>query len=59
MQWDEDGLLKRVEIWPPGHRTQIEREFGVPGRSKGQIVKEFAMENNVDILDLDQHPQNS
>lgn len=62
VEWDKEGLLNRLRNWPLEHKinwTEIGREFGVPGRNKGQVVKEFAMENDVNVFDLDKRPPNT
>lgn len=59
ISWDKEGVLSKLRNWIPGQPinwTAIGREFNVPGRNKGQVVKEFAMENNINVFELDHRP---
>ncbi len=59
VQWDKEGLLDRLQNWPTGQMvnwSELAREFNVPGKNKGQVVKEFAIESGVDVFQLDQRP---
>lgn len=33
--------------------TQLANKYGVEGRNRGQIIKEFAVENGIDTIKLD------
>ena len=62
VQWDKEGLLDKLKDWPEGiiiNWSEIAREFNIPGSNGGQIVKEFASENDISVLDLDKRPPNT
>ena len=61
VQWDTDKLLDRLHNWPSEQKinwTEIGREFNIPGKNKGQVVKEFAREHGVGVCQLDHRPHN-
>lgn len=44
VQWDTEGLLDRRHNWPSEQKvnwTELGREFNIPGKNKGQVVKEL------------------
>ena len=42
VQWDTEGLLHRLHNWPEQvNWTELGREFNIPGKNKGQVVKEL------------------
>ena len=62
VNWDKEGLLNTLHNWPEGELinwTQVASEWNVPGSNRGQIVKEFAKENGIDVIKLDHRQPNS
>lgn len=60
--WDKEGLLWRLPNWPSEQKinwSQIGREFNIPGKNMGQVVKEFATENGLNVIELGHHPPNT
>ena len=60
VEWDKEGLLHKLRSWPTGdviNWTEIANEFHIKGGNKGQIVKEFAKENGIDVTQLDMRPK--
>ncbi len=59
VEWDKDNLYKKLSEWPIGEPinwTQTADEFHIKGSNRGQIVKEFAIENDIDVTELDKRP---
>ena len=59
VQWDKEHLLVQLKNWPQGqiiNWSALAREFNIPGRNNGQVVKEFAVENGIDVFMLDHRP---
>ena len=55
-------MLQKLQNWPPEETinwSALGREFNIPNKKKGQIVKEFTKENRVDVYQLDYRPANS
>lgn len=62
VQWHKEGPLDKLKNWPPGETinwSALGREFSIPGKNKGQVVKEFAVENGIDVFQLDHRPANT
>ena len=62
VQWDKENLLTKLNNWPQGeiiNWSAVARQYNVPGKNKGQVVKEFAKENGVDVFKLDNRPSNT
>ena len=62
VQWDKQGLLAKLKNWPPGETVNwsaLGREFSIPDKNRGQVVKEFAAENGVNVFELDRRPANT
>ena len=62
MQWDKENLLTKLNNWPQGeiiNWSAVARQYNVPGKNKGQVVKEFAKENGVDVFKLDNRASNT
>ena len=58
MQWDKENLLTMLKNWPQGeiiNWSAVARQYNVPGKNKGQVVKEFGE----DVFKLDNHPSNT
>ncbi len=50
--WDTGAIVKEVQEWPEGTHmnwSEVARRHGVPGGNAGQIVKEIAIENGIDV----------
>lgn len=59
VRWHKEGLLDKLINWPPGETinwSALGREFSIPGKNKG---KEFAVENGIDVFQLDHRPANT
>ncbi len=50
--WDKVGILETLTNWNSGE-VNWTKQFNVPGGNQGQIVKEFASENGIDVTKLD------
>ena len=62
VQWDKENLLPTLQNWPQGkiiNWSAIARQYHVPGKNKGQVVKEFAKENGIEVFKLDNRPCNT
>lgn len=62
LQWDKENLLTMLKNWPKGeiiNWSAVARQYNVPGKNKGQVVKEFANENGVDVFKLDNRPSST
>ena len=45
-----------MQNWPKSEKinwTKFATEHGISGRNRGQTVKEFAMDNQIDVEELD------
>lgn len=52
VSWDTDGLKSTLENWPRDtiiNWSMVGKEHGISGGNAGQIVKEFAEANNIDV----------
>ena len=59
VQWDKENLLVQLKNLPQGqiiNWSALARKFNIPGRNNGQVVKEFAVENGIDVFMLDHRP---
>ncbi len=59
VEWDKEWLLHKLRNWPIGNVINWSRtanEFHIKGGNKGQIVKECAKENGIDVTQLDKRP---
>ena len=59
--WDKGNVLRDLQNWPEDETinwTKFATEHGIPGRNRGQTIKEFAMENDLDVEILDRRPIN-
>jgi len=59
--WDQESVLRDLQNWPQNEAinwTKFATQHAIPGRNRGQIVKEFAMANEIDVETLDHRPLN-
>ncbi len=59
VSWDKQSVLRELQALPDGSKvnwSEIARTHGVPGGNAGQVVKEFARQNGVDVSALDSRP---
>lgn len=62
VNWDKENLLMQLKNWPQQqiiNWSALAREFNIPGRNNGQVVKEFALKNGIDVFVLDNRPSNT
>ena len=55
-------LLDRLRNWPSEQKvnwTELGREFNIPGKNKGHVVKEFSKEHGIDVFQLDNRSPNT
>lgn len=55
-------LLMQLKNWPQEqiiNWSALSREFNIAGRNNGQVVKEFAVKNGIDVFMLDHRPFNT
>ena len=60
--WDKKCVLASLQTWPAEkiiNWSEFAREHGIPGRNRGQVAKEFAKENGIDVFELDKRPENT
>ena len=58
--WDKDAVLAEVEAWPEDtmvNWSKIARDHGIVTKNGGQIVKELARENGMDVGAMDGRPE--
>ena len=61
IKWDKESVLRDLQNWPRSEKinwTKFATEHGISGRNRGQIVKEFALDNQIDVEELDHRPLN-
>ena len=54
--WNTDAVLQSVETWPAGkvmNWSKFAQDHSVPGKNRGQVVKEFLQQQGVDVLRLE------
>ena len=54
--WDTEQVLRDAEQWPVGTEinwSAFAREHNVPGKNRGQAVKDYLREQGVDVLRLE------
>lgn len=59
--WNKDTLLSELQNWPHNTRinwSEVARRHEIPGRNGGQVAKEFATMNGIDVFALDGRPDN-
>ena len=55
--WDKEQALTDLREWSVGaiiNWSAFARQHGISGRNGGQVAKEFAKENGIDVVALDQ-----
>ena len=55
-RWDKERVLADLRDWPIGsiiNWSEFARHHGIPGKNGGQVAKEFAKENDIDVSKLD------
>ena len=58
--WDKDAVLAEVEAWPEDRMvnwSEIARNHGIDAKNGGQIVKELARANGIDVGAMDGRPE--
>lgn len=59
--WDQKSVLRDLQNWPqnePINWTKFATQHAIPGRNRGQIVKEFAMAKEIEVETLNHRPLN-
>jgi len=59
--WDQESVPRDLQNWPQNeviNWTKFATQHAIPGRNRGQIVKEFAMANEINVETLDHRPLN-
>ena len=54
--WDKEQVLADLRQWPVGNTinwSEFARQHSIPGRNGGQVAKEFAKENGIDVFSID------
>jgi len=62
VSWNKEELLRELQTSPTNaliNWSEIAREHKIPGRSGGQVAKEFARINGIDVFALDGQPENT
>ena len=62
VMWDKEKAATDLTEWPIGttiNWSHFAKEHGIPGRNGGQVAKEFAKENGIDVYALDQRSANT
>ena len=62
MTWDKEKAITDLREWPNGsviNWSDFARQHGIPGRNGGQVAKEFAKVNGIDVFSLDQRASNT
>ena len=62
VMWNKENVLTSLQQWPAEeiiNWSGFAREHGIPGRNGGQVAKEFAKENGIDVFCLDRRPENT
>ena len=60
--WEKKYVLASLRTWPAEkiiNWPEFAREHGIPGRNIGQVAKEFAKVNGIDVFGLDKRPENT
>lgn len=60
--WDKEAVLQTLFSWSREEAinwSQVAKEHNIPGSNCGQILKEFAAENGIDIFELDKRQPNT
>ena len=56
VEWDTEKLANTLKNWPPNtpiNWSAVGREHGVPGKTSGQVVKEFALKRGISTTQLE------
>lgn len=56
VEWDKEKVLQDLREWPKNtiiYWSEFARNHNIPGQNNGQIVKEFAKANDIDVYELD------
>ena len=62
VSWNKEELLRELQTWPTNtliNWSEIARKHQIPGRNRGQIAKEIARMNGIDVFALDGRPENT
>ena len=62
VMWDKEKAATDLTEWPIGttiNWSHFAKEHGIPERNGGQVAKEFAKENGIDVYALDQRSANT
>ena len=62
VMWDKEKAATDLREWPIGtaiNWSHFAKEHGIPGKNGGQVAKEFAKENGIDVFALDQRSANT
>ena len=62
VHWNKEGLLEKLKNWPKDisiNWSELAWEFNIPGSNKGQVAKEFAIHNGLDVFSLDKRPKST
>lgn len=58
--WDKDAVLAEINAWPQGKRinwSEVACNQGITAKNGGQIVKELARENGMNVSAMDGRPE--